>query len=298
LPAIAGLVTLVFTTMAWGATGCITGLPDNDEPDVTAIFAKGKSECASLTGTSGLTMVGCMVTKGSGTCDIKDADGNVLTTVTSSISSDGSLSFTTAGPDGADPVPISWDIFNGIVSGNTCLFGSETGMLNRDGHGFSTDGETYTGNAQEVWFCLDPGVEVAETEPELQPCVLYGSGGGTIDLIEGVDCGSFADGTIVEVYTPVIDEDSGDVTGQTLQQCICNDGGTAGGVYPCNLSGVDDGDPSTVEGCFHKNNGDVEAPIIVEFFPDAKRCSTDGGTRSCDCIDNPFTACNECKGEC
>jgi hypothetical protein len=289
LAAAAGLVTLGATAMVWGAS-CIQG------PDGTAgpiVFAKGKQSCDTISG-----YVGCKIDDGNGSCEIRDpADNSLITTITSTTDIESGLTWTSSGPG-----KVFSTALNGITQGNACVFFYPSGEGHeQSGIGYNTgddnENPSYT-NLQEAFFCTDLNAEIVTTEPELQPCVLYGSGGGTIDLIEGVDCGNFADGTIVEVYTPEIDGDTGEVTGQTIQQCICNDGGTAGGVYPCNLSGIDDGDPSTVEGCFHKNNGDVEAPIIVEFFPDAKRCKTALGTRSCDCIDNPFTACNECAGEC
>jgi len=290
LPAVAGLMAFGATATAWGAE-CIQG------PDGTAnpiLFAKGKQGCDTING-----YVGCVIDDGDGSCDIRDpADNSVITTVTSTADTESGLTWTSSGPGKVFSVAL-----NGITQGNACVFfypGGEGTEQSGLGYNTSADIENpdYT-NLQEAYFCTDLNAEIVTTEPDLQPCkTIDPDGSNPIDLIDAVDCGALADGTVVEVWTPLFDGTTGAVTGQEMQQCICNDGGTAGGVYPCNLDGMDDGDPNTSEFCFTKPNGDVEVSLTVEFFPDAKRCKTSGGTRSCDCIDNPFTTCNECAGEC
>lgn len=283
LPAVAGLAALVTTATAWAA-GCVQGPEGTANP---IVFAKGKQSCEAISG-----YVGCTVTKGDGSCDILDPDDNsLITTITSTVESDGSLTWASTGPG-----KVFAGGLNGASAGNACVLFYPSGEgSTQSGIGYDTalDGEdpVYT-NVQESFFCTDLNAEIVTTEPDVQPCSIVG-------IDEGGDtCATAVVGAVVEVWTPTYDE-NGAVTGTELQQCVCDDGGNATvNIYPCNLSGTDDGDPGTLENCFDPVKGDVEAPTIIEYFPDAKRCKTSGGTRSCDCIDNPFTTCNECTSVC
>jgi hypothetical protein len=96
----------------------------------------------------------------------------------------------------------------------------------------------------------------------------------------GVDCQGAADGTVVSYWDPNTNPNQPD-----FRQCVCN---TAGGgvTVPCDPSGNSD-----ILECFGKDKPIAlpEAPIHVELFGDPVYCSTIGGTRTCTCIDNPFT---------
>lgn len=286
LPAVAGLLALGATATAWAA-GCIQG-PDGTAKPV--VFAKGKQACESIQG-----YTGCIVVKGGGSCNILDpADDRVLTTVKSTIETDGSMTWSSSGPA---------QVFaagqNGAPGGNACVFfhpdgeGTDQFLL-----GFNTaaDGEDVVyANVQEAFFCTDLGEEIVTTDTDVQLC-------STTDIDpQDTTCNISTLGTIVDVWTPTYDENN-KVNGTIQKGCVCDkdeNGNTVQvNIYPCNLSGVNDGDPSTLENCFDPAKGDVQAPITLEYFPDAKRCKTSGGTRTCDCVDNPFTACNECTDVC
>jgi len=292
LPVVAGLLVLGASATAW-SDGCIQGTDGTAGP---IVFAKGKQSCDTIKG-----YVGCSIDKGVGSCDIKDPSDptNVITTVTSSIGTDGALSWSSSGPGKVFAAGL-----NGIQSGNACVyFYTEGEGVSQSGIGYNTatsDATPTFTNLQESFFCTDLSAQVVTTEPDLKPCkTVDPNSENPIDLIDSVNCGALKDGTIVSVWTPTYDSASGEVTGQDLQQCVCNDSDlVTGKVYPCNVSGVDDGDPDTLETCFLKENGDVQMPTLLQFYPDAKSCKTSLGTVSCSCIDNPFTACNECTGGC
>ena len=279
LPGLAGLMALGAAPIVWGQ-GCIQGPSGTANP---ILFAKGAQSCATISG-----YTGCSVTKGTGTCDIVDAQGHLLSTVTSTIEANGSITWSSSGP-----AKIFAAGLNGAQSGNACVYFYPNGEgSTQSGIGYnsstSNTSPTYT-NIQEAFYCTDLNAQVVTTESDIKACTQ--ANGATLP---GADCSGQKDGTIISVWTPTYDT-NGEVTGSTLGQCYCNDGNDVQGSYACNLSGVDDGDPNTLEDCFtSKPLGD---PTLVQFFPDATSCSTKLGSTKCSCIDNPFTpTCNECTG--
>jgi hypothetical protein len=103
----------------------------------------------------------------------------------------------------------------------------------------------------------------------------------------GVACELVADGTVISYWDPHSDE-----MNPAFLACVCNSGGEGESVQ---CSPDSNGDPDVQE-CFGKSRpiGLPEAPIVLELFGDPIYCSTSGGTRTCQCIDNPFTVVNEC----
>jgi hypothetical protein len=109
---------------------------------------------------------------------------------------------------------------------------------------------------------------------------VFGDSGG------GVVCRGLADGTVIMAWNPLLPPDRGG-----FQQCVCNTGEKAVTVACNPASG---GDPDFLA-CFGKDKGGLpEAPVLVELYRDPIYCSTSGGTRTCTCLDNPFTPENEC----
>ncbi|MDH3911894.1 MAG: hypothetical protein OEU09_11405 [Rhodospirillales bacterium] len=103
------------------------------------------------------------------------------------------------------------------------------------------------------------------------------------EVFPGVDviCDNARDGTVITLWDPTLPPDDGGYA-----QCICNIGGQSGSA-PCNPG--PDGIPDLLA-CFGKDKDALpEAPVSVDFFRDPVTCSTIGGTRSCECVDNPFT---------
>ena len=250
---VVGVAAIGVTATAWG-TGCIQGPAGTANP---ILFAKGKQSCDTIYG-----YVGCTVDKGNGTCDIKDPVTNAtLSTITSTINPvTGAMSWSSTGP-----AKVFAGGLNGIQSGNACVYFYPGGEgTTQYGLGFNTatsnTSPTYT-NIQESYFCTDLNTEVVTTESDIQPCQSTNPAGG---LIEGVNCGNFADGTIVSVWTPTYDA-SGAVTGSSLEQCYCNDNDKVAGSYACNISGEDDGDPNTLEDCF--SSKPLGEPTLISTFP-------------------------------
>jgi hypothetical protein len=100
-------------------------------------------------------------------------------------------------------------------------------------------------------------------------------------------CDAVADGTVITLWDPTLAPDHGG-----FQQCVCNTGSTAVTVQ-CEPNSS--GDPDNLA-CFGKDKGGLpEAPVTVELYRDPIYCYTIGGTRTCMCIDDPFTPLvNEC----
>jgi hypothetical protein len=108
------------------------------------------------------------------------------------------------------------------------------------------------------------------------------------DLGGGVVCRGLADGTVITAWDPAKPPQEGG-----YQQCVCNNGDTAF-TLACDPGS---GENPNIIACFGKNKGPLpEGPVTVEFFRNPISCTTIGGTRTCKCIDNPFTpTVNECK---
>lgn len=132
-------------------------------------------------------------------------------------------------------------------------------------------------------FALCYGLEdlVQEPSESLPDC--------TLDVFPnvGVACDAAADGTVISFWDPHTDPRNPD-----FRRCVCNNGGQGVSVQ---CDPATNGNPD-VQDCFNKDRPIAlpEAPITIELFGDPIYCSTIGGTRSCQCIDNPFTLENEC----
>lgn len=133
-------------------------------------------------------------------------------------------------------------------------------------------------------FALCYDLPITDKAVEAQPLPDCNSGDGAVNAWLGaIDCTVVGDGTVVTLWQPLLD-------GDQFHQCVCNDSQTVF-TTDCDPTG-ENGD---LPACYRKEVGQPKATTVVEFDADPITCTTSGGDRTCKCVDNPFTAVNECK---